>query len=407
MKSVPITSCRQKPFKIRATPVYNYATHSSSKLNQEESVSTFKLLAAASETASEGDATNKNNQQSKNNRLDQILSQCTSLFPLFVLSAAILALVRPSTLTWVNRGNIISIMLASVMCGTGLTLETKDFQKVLTDDWKSVPLGVICQFAIMPIAAWTVGQLLLQPAASTTGSALFLGLCLVGASPGGTASNLVSLIAQADVALSVILTAISTMMAVFMTPLLVKFLVGANIQVSGMALCEATARVVLAPVLGGMVLNAKLPRVARFLSRFTPFASVLLVALICGGVVAQNAALLVGEAGPRALLPAVLLLHALGFAGGYWIPRTVFGRSERSSRTISIEVGMQNSALAVVLARSIGAPPLASLPGALSATAHSCLGSILAAVWRLKASRKVGGRDDSDGETSDASANMI
>ncbi|GAX17214.1 bile acid:Na+ symporter, BASS family [Fistulifera solaris] len=404
-KYFSIKPSRHKPINIRATSVFNYATQSSSKLNREQSP-TVKLLAAASEAAHERDATD-NNPQSNNNRVDRILSQCISLFPLFVLSAAILALVSPSTLTWVNQGNIISIMLASVMCGTGLTLETKDFQKVLTDDWKSVPLGVICQFAIMPLAAWTVGQLLLQPAVSSTGSALFLGLCLVGASPGGTASNLVSLIAQADVALSVILTAISTMMAVFMTPLLVKFLVGANIQVSGMALCEATARVVLVPVLGGMVLNAKLPRVARFLSRFTPFASVLLVALICGGVVAQNAALLLGEAGPRALLPAVLLLHALGFAGGYWIPRVVFGRSERSSRTISIEVGMQNSALAVVLARSIGAPPLASLPGALSATAHSCLGSILAAVWRLQASRKEGRGDDSDGEPSDASANMI
>lgn len=334
-------------------------------------------------------------------RLDRVLSQCTSLFPLFVLSAAILALIRPSTLTWVNQGNIISVMLASVMCGTGLTLETKDFRKVLTDDWKSVPLGVMCQFLIMPSVAWSVGQVLLQPSASTTGSALFLGLCLVGASPGGTASNLVSLIAKADVALSVILTAISTIMAVFMTPLIVKFLVGTNIHVSGMALCEATARVVLAPVLGGMLLNAKLPRVARFVSRFTPFASVILVALICGGVVAQNASLLLGEAGPRALLPAVLLLHGLGFAGGYFIPRTVFGRSERSSRTISIEVGMQNSALAVVLARSIGAPPLASLPGALSATAHSCLGSILAAIWRLRANRKVKSTNEKVGEASD------
>jgi BASS family bile acid:Na+ symporter len=91
------------------------------------------------------------------------------------------------------------------------------------------------------------------------------------------------------------------------------------------------------------------------------------------------------------------MLHSLGFAAGYLIPKFLFGKSERSSRTIAIEVGMQNSALAVVLARSIGAPPIASLPGALSATAHSCLGSLLAAYWRIK------GDPDGDGVGKDVS----
>ena len=124
-----------------------------------------------------------------------------------------------------------------------------------------------------------------------------------------------------------------------------------------------------------------------------PFASVVLVSLICGGVVAQNVSsvLSVGGAGTE-LLPkiigSVLLLHSIGFFMGYMVPRMGLGYPERTSRTISIEVGMQNSALAVVLARAIGAHPLASLPGALSATAHSCLGSILAALWRLGDSRK-------------------
>lgn len=86
----------------------------------------------------------------------------------------------------------------------------------------------------------------------------------------------------------------------------------------------------------------------------------------------------------RQVALAVAFVHCLGFAAGYMLPKFAFKRSERTSRTISIEVGMQNSALAVVLARSLGAPPLASLPGALSATAHSCLGSMLAAYWRLK-----------------------
>ena len=157
-------------------------------------------------------------------------------------------------------------------------------------------------------------------------------------------------------------------------------------QVSGTALCAATARVVLLPVLAGMVLNAKTPKLTRTLSRFTPFASVLLVALICGGVVAQNAGTLLGLGGASSILPvvgaSVLLLHTVGFLAGYVIPRLGLRYNEKTARTISIETGMQNSALAVVLAKSIGADPLACLPGALSATAHSCLGSMLAAYWR-------------------------
>ena len=107
-----------------------------------------------------------------------------------------------------------------------------------------------------------------------------------------------------------------------------------------------------------------------------------------GGVVAENASMLfstsaTGGAGIIPLITAsVLGLHAVGFLVGYLVPRKVFNFRERTSRTISIETGMQNSALAVVLARSIGAPSIASLPGALSATAHSCMGSILAAFWR-------------------------
>lgn len=293
------------------------------------------------------------------------------------------------------------------MCATGLTLSKEDFADVLgRSRWGVVPLGVLCQFTVMPMAAGLVGRALLLPAAAGAAPeaaagaarALFLGLCLVGCAPGGTASNLVSLIARADVALSVILTTCSTLLAVVATPLLVRLLVGSTVRVSGWALCEATARVVFFPVLLGMALKARLPKLAEFVGRFAPFGSVLLVSLICGGVVAQNAAMVSSSTAAsvavgRGLLVrmglSILTLHVLGFAVGYALPKFAFGQSESRSRTISIEVGMQNSALAVVLARSIeGAHPLASLPGAISATTHSCLGSILAAFWRVKEGRQ-------------------
>lgn len=332
-----------------------------------------------------------NNDAKNNNKLDKILSKLTSWFPFWVLSFACIGLVQPTLLQWVNQGQLISAMLASVMVGTGLTLERKDFTDILLgSNIVLVPLGVACQFLIMPFTASFLGRtLLLKTAASSNISvvaskSLFLGLLLVGCSPGGTASNLVSLIARADVALSVILTACSTILASVATPLLVKFLVGSTIAVSGKALVVATARVVLLPVLLGMVFQSKAPKLSQQISRFTPFGSVLLIAFICGGVVAENSALLLSSKSlvPK-LLAAVFLLHSIGFGLGYAVPRLGFQRNEMVSRTISIETGMQNSALAVVLARSMGADPLASLPGALSATMHSCLGSLLAAYWLL------------------------
>jgi len=235
------------------------------------------------------------------------------------------------------------------------------------------------------------------------GKHLFLGLVLVGCSPGGTASNLVSLIAGADVALSVLLTSCSTVLAAAVTPLLTKFIVGSAVPVSGKALCFACAKVVLAPVALGVMLNEYMPKLCKWVSRWTPFASVMLVSLICGGVVANNSAMWMGSTAsagvlslPALILLSVILTHSLGFAAGYLVPKHVFGFPERTARTISIETGMQNSALAVVLAKSIGADPIAYLPGALSATAHSCLGSGLAAFWRVLDSRKGGDKSSSE-----------
>lgn len=363
-----------------------------SNLRNNQRKATFRLLETSiGYDGTEDESESRENDDSEittsaKNRLDDIMSKLTSAFPFFVLSAAILGYAQPATLTWVNRGNLISILLAAIMCGTGLTLEPRDFVRV-RKQWGYVPLGVAAQFSIMPLAAWTVGRFLLLPRPEI-GPSLFLGLCLVGCSPGGTASNLVTLIAGADVALSVVLTSCSTLLAVVATPALVKLLVGGTTAVSGLALCIATAKVVLGPVLLGMVLNQKAPRLARWLSRFTPLASVLLVSAICGGVVAQNASLTsqASAVGP-AVIVSVLLLHLLGFAMGYAVPRFIAGAPERTARTVSIEVGMQNSALAVVLAKSMGAPILACLPGALSATAHSCLGSMLAALWRIQGSK--------------------
>jgi BASS family bile acid:Na+ symporter len=159
-----------------------------------------------------------------------------------------------------------------VMLGTGMTLERSDFTTIISSRSRrsSIPVGVLCQFLLMPLSACVVGRSLLLPYRDATGERLgrhlFLGLALVGCSPGGTASNLVTLIAGADVALSVLLTACSTVLASAVTPLLTKLIVGNAVPVSGMALCAACAKVVLAPVALGVMLNEYVPRLCKRVS---------------------------------------------------------------------------------------------------------------------------------------------
>jgi len=163
----------------------------------------------------------------------------------------------------------------SVMLRTGMTLERSDFTSIVSSRSRrsSIPVGVMCQFLLMPLAACIVGRTLLLPYRDATGQHLgkhlFLGLVLVGCSPGGTASNLVTLIAGADVALSVLLTACSTVLASAVTPLLTKLIVGNAVPVSGMALCVACAKVVLAPVALGVMLNEFAPRLCKWVSDVT------------------------------------------------------------------------------------------------------------------------------------------
>lgn len=337
--------------------------------------------------------------------IEKVLSQLTTLFPFFVLSAAIVGMKFPHTLLWVNQGQRVPLMLAAVMMAMGCSLTTDDFKRVFStksttdsedvngsdrNNFAAIPAGISCQYIIMPLTAYMIGKTMLLP----SHPAAFLGLILVGCSPGGTASNLVSLIAKADVALSVILTSISTIMACAVTPLLVKTLVRSAVRISGWSLFQATAQVVLLPVALGMIIREYSPKVADWIGKYASFAGVVLVSLLCGGVVAQNASMSIGtgsESIVKKIIVSVIGLHTVGFALGYLVPKRILKLSERVSRTVSIETGMQNSALAVVLARSVmvgdhataAAVSMACLPGAFSATAHSCLGSALAVFWRM------------------------
>lgn len=302
-----------------------------------------------------------------------MLNAATNLFPLWVLLGGVLALVHPPLFTWFS-GPAIVWGLALIMLGMGITLSVDDFKGVARMP-RAVALGFVAQYTIMPLAGWAVASALDLP------TPFAVGLILVACCPGGTASNVVTYLARANVALSVLMTMCSTFGAIFMTPLLTRWLAGTLVPVDAWGLFLSTLQVVLLPILLGVALHHVTPRLVGAVQPVAPLVAVVTIVMICSSVIAQSADAVIAS-GARLLL-AVFALHAIGFAVGYAATR-VIGYGKMVSRTVSIEVGMQNSGLGVVLARQHFADPLTAVPCAISSVFHSVIGSALAAVWRLR-----------------------
>lgn len=302
-----------------------------------------------------------------------MLHRLTLLFPLWLLVLGGCALRYPQCFAPVANGNVTVLLLALIMLGMGMTLTIEDFKRIGQMP-KAVLTGFCAQYAIMPVLGWATAKVFVLP------PHFAVGLILVGCCPGGTASNLISYIAGADVALSVVMTLSTTLAAVVLTPAFTQLFAGALVPVDGWLLFKQTLQVVLLPVLAGVWINHRAPRLVARISAAAPLVSVAGICLICASVFAVNA-----EAIRKYVMHvglAVVVLHTFGFALGYLFSR-VFGYGKIVARTVAIEVGMQNSGLAVVLAKQ-AFPLLALAPvvGALSAVTHSLMGSALAAFWR-------------------------
>lgn len=306
----------------------------------------------------------------------RILSLLTAAFPVWVLICSALALVRPAIFTWFS-GSLITLGLGVIMLSMGMTLGFDDFRRVGRERGRVLP-GVLLQYTVMPALGWSIGHLLALP------TPLAVGLVLVSCCPGGTASNVISYLAKADVALSVTMTALSTLLAALMTPTLTALLVGNRIDVSAAGLFLDTVQVVILPVVGGALLKWRFPRLIEPVLPVAPLVAVVTITLIVASVIGASRAQIL-EAGPRLLL-AVFCLHAFGFLFGYLAGKVMLGR-ETAARTVAIEVGMQNSGLGVVLARGNFTNPLVAIPSAISTVFHSVIGSLVAAWW----SRRPGG----------------
>lgn len=288
-----------------------------------------------------------------------------------VLIAFAAGLAWPQTLASAVPGAAVPWLLGVVMFGMGLSLRAHDFALVLRRPG-DVAIGVAAQFVCMPLLAWALSAALRLP------PELALGVVLVGACPGGTASNVVAFLAHGDVALSVTMTACSTLLAPLLTPALVLLLAGKTVDVKAVEMFLSIVKVVLAPILLGAAINRLFARFAARIRSGMPAVSSVAIAVIVASVVAGSAAKILDNIGLIAL--AVVAHNLLGMALG-WTAARLFRMDPRRRRTLAIEVGMQNSGLAASLAKThFPEMPLAAVPGALFSVWHNLSGALFAAL---------------------------
>ena len=289
---------------------------------------------------------------------------------LVVLVAAV-SLWLPASFSWIDTWTI-NPLLGVIMFGMGLTLSPKDFRIVLSRP-KDILLGCLAQFTVMPLLALALTWAFSLP------KELALGVILVGCCPGGTASNVITYLAKGDLALSVGMTATSTLLAPILTPFLVWLLAGTMVEVDTVGMLLSIVYVVIAPIVFGLLCQHFLPRLTKGVVPYLPACSSVTIAVVVGIIVSHNAdRLLVGGL----LVVVVVMLHNVcGLAIGYLLGR-LLALPDAKRRAISIEVGMQNSGLASSLATlHFAAYPLATIPGAIFSVWHNISGALVARLY--------------------------
>ncbi|AWS51895.1 MULTISPECIES: ketopantoate/pantoate/pantothenate transporter PanS [Providencia] len=300
-----------------------------------------------------------------------MLSKVTRLFPLWALLLSIFAYYTPNSFTGISP--FISYLLMLIMFTMGVTLRISDFKRVVT---RPAPV-IICTFIhylIMPLAAWLLAKAFDMPAD------LAVGMILVGSVASGTASNVMIYLARGDVALSVTISSVSTLVGVFATPLLTLLYADTSISVNVMGMLLSILQIVIIPIIAGLVIHHLFSEIVKKIEPFLPSLSMICILAIISAVVAGSQSHIASVGFMVAI--AVVLHNGIGLIGGYWGGR-LFGFDESTCRTLAIEVGMQNSGLAATLgAQYFGA--MAALPGALFSVWHNLSGSLLAGYWQGK-----------------------
>ncbi len=289
-----------------------------------------------------------------------------------VLFVAALALFVPQSCLWIQTGWV-NYLLMTVMFGMGLTMKTSDFTVVFSRP-KDVIIGCVSQFLIMPLLAFLLGKLF------GLDDELMVGVILVGTCPGGTSSNVITYLSEGDVALSVGMTSVNTLLAPFLTPALTYLFLKTSVNVDVLAMFLSIIKVVIVPIGLGIIIN-------RFFGKFTqkakdilPSVSVIAICLIVAAVVSHNSAKILSTG---AVIFAVVILHnILGYLCGYGIGK-LFKMDIARKKAVAVEIGMQNSGLATTLAGSAFPDmSMATVPGAIFSVWHNISGAMLAAVFK-------------------------
>ena len=288
-----------------------------------------------------------------------------------VLAAAVVALVVPGAFSGI-KPTVINPLLGVIMFGMGMALRLEDF-KIVFSRPKDVIIGCVAQFTIMPLLAVALSQVF------ALDEALAVGVVLVGCCPGGTASNVITYLAKGDLALSVGMTATSTVLAPVMTPLLVWLLAGKSVDVDVAGMLLSILWVVILPIVAGLIVKGLWSKFTERTTAYLPAVSSLAIAFIVLIVISANAQKLL--MGGMVIILVVVLHNLCGLSLGWLIGR-LLRLPDAKRRAISIEVGMQNSGLASSLATlHFAAYPMATIPGALFSVWHNISGAIVARLY--------------------------
>lgn len=298
-------------------------------------------------------------------------------FTLSIFAAVSLAMYYPQyfkTVGTFKLSGLILPLLQVIMFGMGTELSLKDFAQVIRMP-KGILVGVVCHYTIMPLIGFLLVHLFRFP------PEVAAGVILVGCCPSGLASNVMAYLAKANLALSVSVTTISTLLAPLLTPALMKLLAGQLVAVHFWAMVWDITRIVIIPIIAGLLFHYLVHGRFRWLDKAMPVISMAGIALIIVVITAagRDSLLKVGVL----LIVATFIHNVLGFVMGYWSSR-LLGFAEGDCRTISIEVGMQNAGLASGLALTLGRLATVGLAPAVFGPMMNINGSVLASIWHRR-----------------------
>jgi len=292
----------------------------------------------------------------------------TGLFPLWAILFSTAAYLNPSIFTWMK--SFIVQFLMVIMFSMGVTLTIADFKRAIQRP-KIIGLAVLLQYFIMPLAAFLISKLL------GLSTELMIGMVLVGSVSGGTASNVICYLGKADVALSITMTMVSTLLAVAATPFLTWLYLGTTVPVPVFDMLFSLLNIVFVPVILGVVINTFFHKYITAIKPVFPLISMLSIVTVIAVIVGINQAKITNLG--LIVVIAVVFHNIIGLIFGYATSRCM-GYDKKTCRTVAIEVGMQNSGLGVALAIKYFSA-ISALPGAIFSIWHNLSGSLLASYW--------------------------